>query len=291
MNKAITQNEFGSAALINLSDSHQAIDIQHQSCTAKVSLYGGHVLAWQPKGQKPVFWLSDSASYESGSAIRGGIPLCWPWFGPHSKGEIKGNHGFARQSVWQLDEVVIEENAVKVILSLEGENKHLLWPQAFSVKQALSFGETFEQRLYISNLSDESVDYTSALHSYFTVSSPKNCQVATLNKAAFDDKITQQSCAATLLNDCVGPLDRIYYNNEVSILEDSQWQRGIEITPLNCQQWVLWNPGKAIAENMADVHSGGENEYVCLEAANTQWQTVAAKSTVTIGQNIRVIAL
>lgn len=287
----IANNEFGSASLISLSESHQAIAITHKNCTAKVSLYGGHVLSWQPNGQKPVLWLSDTASYQPGSAIRGGIPLCWPWFGPHSKGDIKGNHGFARNENWQLEQVTVEAEQVKVVLSFSGEHKHPLWPSKFNIKQELSFGETFEQALHFSNLTDEAVEYTSAIHSYFQVSSPQNCQVESLEQAEFDDKITGLYCQATALNDCIGPLDRIYYTDKISTLVDSQWQRGIEITPINTQQWVLWNPGTDIANNMADVHPGGEHEYVCLEAANTKWQTIPAQQTVTVGQKIRLVKL
>ncbi|WP_440876475.1 D-hexose-6-phosphate mutarotase [Thalassotalea sp. PLHSN55] len=285
------KNEFGQVELAHLSDSHQALVIKHAFCTAKVSLYGGHVLAWQPQDQQPVFWLSNDATYTEGTAIRGGIPICWPWFGPHSKGDVKGNHGFARQSQWQLTAVDIEQAQVKIELTFTGENKHALWPNEFSVKQVLIFAEHFEQRLHITNLSDESVEYTAALHSYFQVSSPSNCQVSALEPADFDDKITGQYSAATALENCVGPLDRIYYTNEVCTLSDSQWQRAIEVTPLNTQQWVLWNPGTEVANAMADVHQGGEQEYVCLEAANTKWQQIQAKSTVVIGQKIRIINL
>lgn len=286
--KTLIENSFGSITQVALSPSHEKLVIAGEHATGEICLYGGHVLHWQPNGEREVFWLSDDATYTSGTAIRGGIPLCWPWFGPHQKGDVKGNHGFARNSIWQLASAELTEQGAIIEITLQGENQHALWPESFTLKQSIFIGKTFSQRLAITNHANHAVEYSCAIHSYFSVSNPENCQVPVLERSAFDDKITQCSEQPQALPNCVGPLDRIYYNEQVAELIDNEWQRKIVVTPVDTKQWVLWNPGTEVADNMADVHSGGEQEYVCLEAANTIWRSIEAGETAVIGQDINV---
>jgi len=296
----IVKNTFGDIQQITLADGVQALLINHQACQAELSLYGGQVLTWQPSQHKPVLWLSDKAIYRQGKAIRGGIPICWPWFGGFSASgsaqEVKaGNHGFARQSIWQLDRVDIQELGVYLTLTLSGKNKHPLWPHAFKLTQEIFFGTELKQSLHIQNNSNVVVNYSGALHTYFRVSSPKNIAIPALVGMKFDDKLTAkpQNTAANTPEkvQCVGAVDRVYHSSKAMQIIDQQWQRVINIQTTNTQQWVLWNPGKAGAEAMADIHDKGENEYICLEAANTQRQSIAASSTVTLGQTIAVNSL
>lgn len=278
-------NVHGEITQYQKADGVEIINVQHHLCSASVSLYGGQVLTWQLKGQQPVFWLSDTSSYQQGKAIRGGVPLCWPWFGAYKEG---GNHGFARQMQWQLLDAKITEQEVKLTLATSGDNLSPLWPTSFKLVQQLTFSTQFQQQLTIHNLSDQSVKFSSALHSYFQVSSPLYTTVSGLNNVKFDDKITSLKAQQDSLENCIGPIDRIYYSSDNQELIDQGWQRKIKVESLGCQQWVLWNPGKKIAETMTDVHIGGESEYVCLEAANTHWQTIAEQQSVTIGQKVTV---
>ncbi len=301
MSQILTENQFGTIKKIQLSDTIAGIEIQHPNCTAKLSLYGGQVLGWQPTGQNNVFWLSDSCQYQTGKAIRGGIPLCWPWFGAHHNDPKNhaGNHGFARQQIWKIETLELSEENAVIVLTWQGQNKHALFPIACQLKQTLTFGKTFSQQLTMTNLSDDSIDYTAALHSYFQVSHPQKIKISTLSTLSFDDKLTGESRSAEVFINGVGPVDRVYHcltdeNNQrqsqTMQIIDSQWQRTIEITSDNCQQWVFWNPGRQGAENMSDVHENGENEFVCLEAANTNPQQLTANSSVTIGQKISVFS-
>ena len=85
----------------------------------------------------------------------------------------------------------------------------------------------------------------------------------------------------------MGPIDRIYQSSDKMVIVDHKWQREIEVQSHGCQQWVLWNPGKG-GQNMVDLHAEGENEFVCLEAANTDWQEIASQSSVSISQTIKL---
>lgn len=295
-NKTLLTNEFGHAELANIGNGIEIVKLSHQHCNASISLYAGHVLSWQPKNQQAVFWLSDTAEYKEGKAIRGGIPLCWPWFGAHHKDPDNqhGNHGFARQSQWQLTSIDISADAVNLVLTLKGVNQHLLFPIAYEVVQTLSFGQSFTQVLTMKNNSDDSIEYTGAFHSYFRISHPENVRIDGLSPLHFDDKLTGNTQNKQPLINGVGPVDRVYHSandsdKKMSIV-DKQWHRTIDITTSNTAQWVFWNPGKAVADNMVDVHKGGENEYVCLEPANTQPQLIPAKSMVSISQRIDVMS-
>jgi glucose-6-phosphate 1-epimerase len=288
MSSIIAENEFGQIKQGSLTDRISTLEISHKTCSAKISLYGGQVLAWQPVNQQAVFWLSDDAIFEQGTPIRGGIPLCWPWFGPYQapSGEKAGNHGFARQRNWLLDDVKISKESIIVSLLLSGENEHALWPYKYQLKQELVFSHDFEQKLLITNLSSKAFEYSAALHSYFAVSSPENTHISPLAAFHFDDKVTGKVQQLDALDNCLGEIDRVYYSNNVCLIEDKKENRTIKVSSTNCQQWVLWNPGADLANNMKDLHQGSENEFVCLEAANTEKHVVQANETVMIAQKV-----
>ncbi len=299
MTKILLDNDFAHVNTLTLSqdkecDYPDGLRISHVHCQAKVSLYGGQVLKFKPTGHKDILWLSKQAHYQSGKAIRGGIPLCWPWFGANDKQttELKvGNHGFARQLPWQVESIEADENGVTLILVLGGEKQHPLWPNSYKLRQTVFFGQKLKQTLAMTNLSQEDAQYSTALHSYFTVSKPNNVSIDALTGLTYHDKLTASSSIQQQSVSCIGEIDREYHSSEKMIITDKKWQRQIEITSKNCQQWVLWNPGVELANTMADIHVNGEQEYVCLEAANTTWQDLPAGKTVIISQEIKVTNL
>ncbi len=296
MTQKLLDNDLAQVSFFTLpssddSDFPQGITISHPHCQAKVSLYGGQVLSFKPTGHKDVLWLSDGAYYQAGKAIRGGIPLCWPWFGANdneTSSQQAGNHGFARQLPWQVESIDADENGVTLVLVLKGKRQHPLWPNAYQLIQTLFFGKSFKQSLAMSNLSEKDAEYSAALHSYFAVSNPDNVDIDALTGVTFDDKLTSKSGRQEQAVSCVGEIDREYHSCDKMVMIDNHWQRKIEVSSENCQQWVLWNPGTELAKTMVDVHAGGEQEYVCLEAANSKWQALAAGKTVIISQEIKV---
>ncbi|MDX2368941.1 MAG: D-hexose-6-phosphate mutarotase [Colwellia sp.] len=293
----IVKNDFGQVQQVELSSGLSALIIEHKNTQAKVSLYGGQVLSWQPTDEKEVFWLSKNTTFEQGKAIRGGIPLCWPWFGvhPNDSENKSGNHGFARCQLWQVDNIDMNEQGVEVSLSCQGKGISDLWPFTYRLTQVLFFGKTFNQVLTMTNLSENDAYYTGALHSYLSVSAPVNATIAELAKAPFDDKLTGKACtpqpSVTTLANGIDPVDRIYHSNEVMKIVDSHWQRTIELKSTNTKQWVFWNPGVELANSMVDIHESGEQEFICLEAANTQMQLLGAGKSLTMAQSVTVTAL
>ncbi|KGJ96225.1 D-hexose-6-phosphate mutarotase [Colwellia psychrerythraea] len=296
MTKILLDNDFTHVSTLTLNpdkenDYPDGISITHDHCQAQVSLFGGQVLSFKPADQQEVLWLSEKASYQAGKAIRGGIPLCWPWFGENNK-QTQGNksdkHGFARQLPWRVEALTADESGVTLILVLVGEKQHPLWPNAYKLTQTLFFGKSFKQTLAMTNLSPQGAQYSTALHSYFAVSNPKNVSIDALTGVHYHDKLTASTSVQQLSVSCIGEIDREYHSCEKMTIVDNNWQRKIDIVSTNCEQWVLWNPGTELANTMADVHDGGEQEYVCLEAANTQWQELPAGKMIIISQEISV---
>ena len=276
--------EISKISFEHLPDNVTILNIKHELFSARVCLHGGHVLSWQPRGQEDVFWLSDTSKYGGNSAIRGGIPICWPWFG-----ERKGdrNHGFARNSLWQLDECASSTEGVEVVLTLTGVAEMPTWQHEYKLTQRLFFGSHFKQSLIIGNASEKPFEFCGALHSYFNVSDTSEVIVPQLTSVPYDDKIEQLTdCISDEAVTGVGPIDRVYHSNETMTIIDQTWRRMINIESNLCAQRVYWNPGQAVASVMPDIHEGGEKRFVCFEVANTIYMTIEPGRSHTMQQII-----
>ena len=286
-NKLIASNDWGNVEWSSGVCDLQRINVSHRTCHAEVCLHGGHVLQWYPHDQLPVFWLSRDALFLKGEAIRGGIPICWPWFGiiPGA-----GNHGFVRLCSWQLDEVLIAPESVSIRLCLQGDHQSDYWPYAFRLVQDLVLGNRFEQSLTVVNNSDSAWEFTSAFHTYFSISHVQNILVPGLAGERYQDKLNDfQWRVSDSQVDCA--LDRIYHSAQSVDIEDPGLGRRISVAKTGSSQWVLWNPGPEWVREFSDIHTGGEAEFVCLETANTDPVTVAPHSKLSWGQQIILNAL
>lgn len=275
-------------------ESLEGLTISHQYCTATLSLHGGQVLSFKPNGHEDIFWLSKTSNYKTGTAIRGGIPLCWPWFGrleQQSPSTHAAKHGFARLLNWQITEVNADEQGVNIVLTLTGNNQHPLWPNSYRLTQRLFFGKKFKQTLTMTNLSNQDTGYSAVFHNYFNVSNPSNIDIPALTGASYYDQLSQQNSVQEKLVNCIGEIDRNYNSCADISIVDNKLKRIINIKSDNCQHRVLWNPGTSLATTMDDIHDGGENEYVCLEPGNVIQQTLPAGESITINQEISVIKL
>ncbi len=285
----VSENQWGRVERRLCEGGLERLLLTHKTCAAEISLYGGQVLHWQPTNEAPVFWLSKSSRFEKGQAIRGGIPICWPWFGSLAQ-EV--NHGFARLSDWDIADVEITQEAIQVTLVLEGKELSAQWPHAFRLLQHLRFGKAFEQSLEIVNLGAEPISFTGAMHSYFSVSHPKNTELPALAGVVYKDKL--QGFNEFTINEPVlfdKAIDRVYKNSAPVDLYDSELQRKISISKDHSAQWVVWNPGSEAAKRVNDIHREGELEYVCVEVANTDPVSVEANSSFVFSQRITIAPL
>ncbi|WP_422509179.1 lytic murein transglycosylase [Stenotrophomonas sp. GZD-301] len=263
--------------------------------TAAIAVFGGQLLSYVPKGGKDVMWLSPSAQ-PLPTPIRGGTPVCWPYFGRQGQGTDVPSHGFVRNVPWTLQQARREADGT-MVLSLAPPALDTL---ALRLRMELRIGRTLEQRLVTENTGTQPVSFTQALHNYFQVSDATQVSVDGLDGLSYLDKFENYATAHTQqgawsLRDPRDPgrSDRIYTNaGGRYVLNDPGFRRRLEITTQGSRSLVAWNPGEAGAAKMADVGAGWRN-YVCLEAANAgpDVVTLAAGATHTLVQTFRVSPL
>ena len=231
-------------------------------CSGAISLYGGHVLEWAPKGAKPVLFTSPKMAFKQGKALRGGIPVCWPWFGKNTEDPALPSHGVARTALWQLAKQEDEDGTVRLLLALPPAAE--LMPSA---ALAIEMGRTLTVSLMTLDV-PRSMPFSAALHAYFAVSDYEKAAVTGLEECAFtefaDDPV--EHAEDPLIP--AGHIDRIYcpVDEHADItIHDPAWGRSIRITRAGSGSAVVWNPGAKLAEGMGDLGAGNERGMLCVE--------------------------
>ena len=230
---------------------------KHSRC--KIALHGAHVLSFIPNGSEDILWLSSKAIYQNDKAIRGGIPLCLPWFG----GVDTPSHGFARISEWEVVQSGVDENGSPYIcLRLESDK--------FCAQLYIEVTEILKLELTMKNLDKKAFIFTQALHSYFNISDVKNVSLTGLEGCKYIDSLDGnvekiQHGAIEI----AAEIDRIYQDTEDEcIIYDSGYNRKISITKSNSKSTVVWNPWIEKSASMADFDEGGYQNMLCVESAN-----------------------
>jgi len=250
------------------------LDIQNKSCTARISMQGAHLMFWKPSEQShPVVWLSEDAKIAPLKSIRGGVPVCWPWFGPHESSSTYPAHGYARTVPWDL--LKIEEEGTdltRLIFRItDSEALKVLWPYSCNLDLTLSLGSTLQVDLTTTNTGKEEFVIGEALHTYFHIGDIEQISIEGLDRTEYIDKVDQharknQSGEIRFSSE----VDRVYVNtnSECSIL-DSVLRRKIRISKSGSLSTVVWTPWKEKADSMGDMgKNDGWKQMVCVETAN-----------------------
>ncbi len=245
--------------------------ISNPHAEATISLQGAHVTSFTPKGHEPILWVSDNALFENEKAIRGGIPLCWPWFAYETENsDKKPSHGFIRNVMWNVlgTSIVGDKTQLKLGLSDTPET-HSMFPSTFDLIVNITVGEALKVELKSCNNSDQPFTYSGALHSYLAISDINKIKITGLEDVSFIDKTDSDKKKKQN-----GPIaidsetDRIYDKpNAECIIEDPGMNRKIVITNKGASSAVVWNPWQDRAKEITDF---GDEEYtnmVCVEAA------------------------
>lgn len=235
---------------------------------AEISLFGAHVLSYQRHDEPASIWLSDKAVLDGSKPIRGGIPLCWPWFGPAPArvGSSKPSHGFARTSLWTLDGVSDHGDGTLVHLSLrDNEATRQLWPHAFELELDVLVGKELALVLTTRNTGKEPLVYGGALHTYLQISAPEAVSVSGLGEP-YADKLTGQNGQQQGALPLNGPLDRVYWQPDAQVsIQDGE--RQTRVVSGNHDSVVVWTPWLEGASAMADMSDDGYRTMLCVEAA------------------------
>jgi D-hexose-6-phosphate mutarotase len=270
------------------------IRIANASADAEIYVQGAHVTAFQPKGQAPVVWTSAASLFQPGKAIRGGIPICWPWFGPHPTNASFPAHGFARSAPWELVGVEPAASATRITLRLTSPAPiPEQFPAPFSLTYTIEVGARLTLTLTYVNASHEAQVVTEALHTYLAVSDVRAVTIAGLAGVAYDDKVTRgHATEGTAPIRLGGETDRVYLDTATPVtVTDPGLRRALRISKTGSRSTVVWNPWVEKAKSMADF---GDDEWpamLCIEAANAHADrvTVAAGATHTIATEIEVL--
>lgn len=269
--------------------------LTHGAAQVIVALHGAQVLAWNLDGVG-LLWLSPTARIRAGKGIRGGIPVCWPWFADHATDATKPAHGFVRHRAWSVAATNATPDAVSITLATAATDadQHL-WPHRAAVRLTVTLGATLSLALETTNTGPASCPLTEALHTYFRVSDIANAQVTGLDGCTYLDKLegfTSKTQSGPI--GFAGEVDRIYLGDTGAIaIHDAGSRRTLHIGGTGSRSAVVWNPWTDKTARLGDMGSPDAfRQMLCVETANagTDVVTLMPGDTHTLGVTYRVQA-
>lgn len=248
------------------------VQIANRHAEAQIYLHGAHAAHFQPRGQAPVLWMSAQSWFEAGKPIRGGVPLCWPWFGPHPSDATAPAHGFARTRAWSLIETAqTADGRSIVVLGLVSDAATMaLWPHAFRLTYTVTVGRELVLDLRVDNCSSAPFSCEEALHTYLAIADARQARITGLAGATYIDKVRDrqrfvEGPAPIVLT---AETDRVYLGTTAAVDIADGSAGGLRVTKSGSLETVVWNPWTAKAKAMKDF---GDDEWpgmVCVETAN-----------------------
>jgi glucose-6-phosphate 1-epimerase len=250
------------------------IEIDNANAKAVISLYSGQVLSFQPKSAaQDVLFVSNKAYFQTGKAIKGGIPICWPWFGSDPEGQGRPAHGFVRNRMWTIAQSLeTPEGNTQVTLTMTNTPEtQTIWPHAFVLSLVVTIGQSLTVELITQNQGNTPFTITQALHTYFKIGDINQVQVTGLEGIHYLDKTDggsekTQAGAVTVTQE----VDRVYTNVTAPelVINDASLARRIGISTEGSKTTIVWNPWIEIAKNMADLDDLDYLQFICVETAN-----------------------
>ncbi len=248
-------------------------EITTPMATAQVTLHGAHVLSYVPNGKKDLLWCSKKSWYEPGKPIRGGIPVCWPWFGGCSWNKELPSHGFARISEWEVVETgELENGGAYIVLELnDNPCTRKMWDYAFKAQIKVEVAEKLTVSLIVENTGDEELCFTAALHNYFAVSNVADITISGLENTRFLDTLVDTEKTQDGAIKITEEFDNVYLNTDATCtIDDPGFERKISIAKQGSKSTVVWNPWIEKAARMPDYGDSEYPEMVCIETTNAQ---------------------
>jgi glucose-6-phosphate 1-epimerase len=263
---------FGLPGTLHFADAAPGLPVAHITtplANASVALQGAQVLTWQPAWQAPVIWVSKAAVFAQGKAVRGGVPVCWPWFGA-VPGKVM--HGFVRSRMWQMRSTSLDDSG-QVVLHLgisDDASTRALWNHAFDLELAVTVGSTLTLALTTHNTASDAFEITQALHTYFCTGDITQTTVQGLDGGHYLDKVQDfASCQQSGAVHFKGETDRIYIDTTAdSLIVDSVTGRTVRIAKQGSASTVVWNPWTDKEKTMLDMASGEFRQMLCVETCN-----------------------
>jgi glucose-6-phosphate 1-epimerase len=255
------------------------LTIANEQARAEIYLHGAHVTAWQPRGHADVLWMSSQSYWQDARPIRGGVPICFPWFGPHASDGSAPGHGFARLLDWTLVDARDDAGgATQLAFRLVGPSPPpAAWPHVCEAVFRVTIGTALTMALEVSNPGRDPFTFEEALHTYFAVQDVRAIAIRGLEGVDYLDKVG----GTTRRNQGADPIrftaetDRVYLDTQATCtIDDPGLGRRIVVRKTRSDATVVWNPWVAKAKAMPDY---GDDEWpgmVCVETCNVNVHAV-----------------
>lgn len=265
-------------AFEDIAEGFTVANVTTRFATARIALQGAHVMTYQPAGHAPLIWVSKLAKFAPGKSIRGGVPVCWPWFGAHASNAQFPGHGFARTVPWQLVEArLLPDHRMRLEFELiHSAATQAQWPHASTVRNIVTIGPELEVELATTNTGTAPFELGQALHTYFEIGDIRKTTISGLEGCEYLDKVdggagkAQHGAIAFSLE-----TDRIYLGTRGHCeIHDPVLNRRILITSTGSHSTVVWNPWTEKADKMGDFGPDGWTGMVCVETANAATDVV-----------------
>lgn len=257
-------------------------EVSNQHANSNIALQGAHVATWQPRGQEPVIWLSPYAKFAPGKSIRGGVPVCWPWFGPHATDSKLPGHGYARTVIWDvLETKALPDGSTFLRFGLiETDATRAQWPHASSAQLEVTVGDKLRVELVTQNNGKEAFILGEALHTYFQISDVAQMTIRGLEGCDYLDKVGEPARRTQQGGIVIeSEVDRVYVDTPADcVIEDKGLKRAIRIAKIGSLSTVVWNPWTEKANKMGDFGENGFRNMVCVESANAFDNLVTVKA-------------
>lgn len=256
------------------------IQIATAAASAEIYLHGAHITSWIPSGAKEMIFVSESSLWEDGRAIRGGIPVCFPWFRAKRDDPAAPAHGFVRTKSWALESLSANGDSIQVTLATESdESTRHWWPYDFHLQLRIEVGAQLALELVASNTGRSTFQFEEALHTYHHVGDVMQTSLGGLNRVSFLDnhdgnqeKIQHGDIVL------VEATDNAYLNTASSLtIDDRVLQRRIQIDKQNSRTTIVWNPWESGAKALADLGDHEWTQMLCIEASNILGSAVMLK--------------
>lgn len=235
--------------------------------------HGAHVASWTVH-DVPVVWVSSRSQYAVGVAIRGGIPVCWPWFASGPDGERSPSHGVARTSTWQLSEQRADSATWRLSTDMIEGADETVGADVVCEMHVMVTADSLQVRHTTTNVDDKPMTYELALHTYLHVGDVRHAEIEGLDEVRYFDKVTQQEAEQDQPLRVEGQTDRIYYSPGPVRVIDPILARDLTIRSEGAHNTVLWNPGPDGAASMVDFGDEEWTQMVCVETAALGEQAV-----------------
>jgi len=274
------------------------VDVTNTQAMATIALQGAQLLTWAPRGQPAVVWQSPEARFVNGKSVRGGVPVCWPWFGPHPSEAALPAHGCARTVPWEITASAARESAGATHLEFRfphSDATRKLWPHASELELHIDVGAALEMELITRNTGTQAFTLGQALHTYFAVGDIRQVEVQGLDGCSCIDKVGPEQRRLQL-----GPVtfsgetDRIYVDTEADcLIDDPVLQRRVRVSKRGSRSTVVWNPWIDKADRLGDMGEEGYLHMLCVESTNAADDvvSVAAGGEYRLGVRYSVEAL